>query len=92
MSQAWAHYIAIFALKIHPPNREAAMFTRSYYILVFTVIIILGLDLALSVPGLKAASSHVFQIHRNYPGVTDSPNICPAAAKIWCQNAGGLAE
>ena len=68
------------------------MFNRSYFIVAFTVIIILGLDLVLSVHDLKAASSHVFQIYRSYPGAIDSPTTCPASAKIWCHNAGGLAE
>ena len=68
------------------------MFNRSYFIVAFTVIFILGLDLALSVHDLKAASSHVFQIHRSYPGAMDSQTICPDSAKIWCHNAGGSPE
>jgi hypothetical protein len=68
------------------------MFNRSYFIVAFTAILILGLDLALSVHDLKAASSHVFQIHRSYPGAIDGQTICPASAKTWCQNTGGLPE
>ncbi len=75
-----------------PPNREVAMFNRSYFFMAITAIVILGAEFSLSVHHLNAATTQVFQMHRNYPGAMDGPTTCPAAATRWCQNVGGLAD
>ena len=68
------------------------MFNRLYFVIAFTAVFILGLDIALSAHGLKAANSHVFQIYRSSLGAMDNQITCPAAAKGWCQKVGGLPE
>ncbi len=42
--------------------------------------------------GAEAATSHVMQIYRHYPGAMDVAVPCPAAAGNWCQSVGGLAQ
>jgi len=63
-----------------------------YFVVAFTAICILGLDLTLSLHDLKAATTHAAQIHRDYPGAIDRQAPCPAGATVWCRNVGGLDE
>ena len=59
------------------------------------IIFVFALDVGLVVHHLgaaNAATAHVVQIHRDYPGVLDVHRQCPAAAANWCRATGGLSE